>query len=294
MSNIYHIAKNIICVPLLEFSLRKLLIIILFFFSCNTKTHDRFKTSTKLIYDFCKNCENKRQQDEALPELIVKHFDDEQIWQELELQNNSVVDKLLGNVVGLVTKIDSVNFLADGHVIEKQTKSRNKKTQKKDLMNDSNNEEEEEESDETDKEIDKIKLRLEDSENDIGDMNDDDDDDDDMDFDFDSINPIQDKNNDNDTSDDDDGNENVDEIDLDAGKKKKNKKKPVKGSIVDDKFFKLAEMEAFLEQEDAKEMKKQRQEEKGDDSDDESDEEDIDLFTNFTSEDEEVKSTYVY
>jgi hypothetical protein len=50
-----------------------------------------------------------------------------------------VVDKLLGNVVGLVTKIDSVNFLADG--IEKQSKSRNKKTQKKDLMNDPNNEE---------------------------------------------------------------------------------------------------------------------------------------------------------
>jgi U3 small nucleolar RNA-associated protein MPP10 len=257
-----------------------------FFFSCNTKTHDRFKTSTKLIYDFCKNCENKRQQDEALPELIVKHFDDEQIWQELELQNNSVVDKLLGNVVGLVTKIDSVNFLAEG--IEKQSKSRNKKTQKKDLINDPNNEEEEEEdSDETDQEIDKIKLRLEDSDDDIGDMkndDDDDDDDDDMDFDFDSINPIQYKN--NDTSDDDDGKENVDEIDSDAGKKKKR----VKGSIVDDKFFKLAEMEAFLEQEDAKEMKKQRQEEKGDD---ESDEEDIDLFTNFSPEDEEVKSILV-
>jgi U3 small nucleolar RNA-associated protein MPP10 len=260
-----------------------------FFFSCNTKTHDRFKTSTKLIYDFCKNCENKRQQDEALPELIVKHFDDEQIWQELELQNNSVVDKLLGNVVGLVTKINSVNFLAEG--IEKQSKSRNKKTQKKDLINDPNNEEEEEESDETDQEIDKIKLRLEDSDDDIGDMkndDDDDDDDDDMDFDFDSINPIQYKN--NDTSDDDDGKENVDEIDSDAGKKKKNKKKRVKGSIVDDKFFKLAEMEAFLEQEDAKEMKKQRQEEKGDD---ESDEEDIDLFTNFSPEDEEVKSILV-
>ena len=262
-----------------------------FFFSCNTKTHDRFKTSTKLIYDFCKNCENKRQQDEALPELIVKHFDDEQIWQELELQNNSVVDKLLGNVVGLVTKIDSVNFLADG--IEKQSKSRNKKTQKKDLMNDPNNEEEEEEeSDETDQEIDKIKLRLEDSDDDMGDMKNDDDDDDDMDFDFDSINPIQYKNNDT-SDDDDDGKENVDEIDSDAGKKKKNKKKPVKGSIVDDKFFKLAEMEAFLEQEDAKEMKKQRQEEKGDESDDESNEEDIDLFTNFSPEDEEVKSIVV-
>ena len=259
-----------------------------YFFSCNTKTHDRFKTSTKLIYDFCKNCENKRQQDEALPELIVKHFDDEQIWQELELQNNSVVDKLLGNVVGLVTKIDSVNFLAEG--IEKQSKSRNKKTQKKDLINDPNNEEEEEEeSDETDQEIDKIKLRLEDSDDDIGDMKNDDDDDDDMDFDFDSINPIQYKNNDT-SDDDDDGKENVDEIDSDAGKKKKNKKKPVKGSIVDDKFFKLAEMEAFLEQEDAKEMKKQRQEEKGDD---ESDEEDIDLFTNFSPEDEEVKSILV-
>ena len=258
-----------------------------YFFSCNTKTHDRFKTSTKLIYDFCKNCENKRQQDEALPELIVKHFDDEQIWQELELQNNSVVDKLLGNVVGLVTKIDSVNFLAEG--IEKQSKSRNKKTQKKDLINDPNNEEEEEEeeSDETDQEIDKIKLRLEDSDDDIGDMknDDDDDDDDDMDFDFDSINPIQYKNNDT-SDDDDDGKENVDEIDSDAG----NKKKRVKGSIVDDKFFKLAEMEAFLEQEDAKEMKKQRQEEKGDD---ESDEEDIDLFTNFSPEDEEVKSILV-
>ncbi|XP_063432396.1 U3 small nucleolar ribonucleoprotein protein MPP10-like [Mytilus trossulus] len=251
------------------------------FLSCNNKSHDRFKTSTKLIYDFCKNCENNRLQDLALPELIIKHFDNEQIWQELELQNNSLVDNLLGNVAGLLTGKQSVNFLTKDNEVRKENEKPKKKV--KSLVNDV----EEDESDDTDEEIGKIKSRLEDSEDEI-----DEGDESDEDFDFDAINPLQ-----------NDEDESVDkkdahiDTDSDSDKKKKKKsfgKKSGKGSIVDDQFFKLAEMEEFLEQEDAKEIRRQKREEKGDDKDEDnsSEDEDIDMFANLSSDDQEGEVKY--
>ncbi|CAG2206793.1 MPP10 [Mytilus edulis] len=243
---------------------------------CNNKSHDRFKTSTKLIYDFCKNCENNRLQDLALPELIIKHFDNEQIWQELELQNNSLVDNLLGSVAGLLTGTQSVNFLTKDNEVRKE----NEKTKKKDksLVNDVDDDE----ADDTDEEIGKIKSRLEDSDDEV-----DEGDESDEDFDFDAINPLQ-----ND-EDDESVNEKDTHIDTDSDSDKKKKKKSFgkksgKGSIVDDQFFKLAEMEEFLEQEDAKEIRRQKREEKRDDKDEDnsSEDEDIDMFANLSSDDQ--------
>jgi len=45
--------------------------------------------------------------DESLPELIVKDFDEEQIWQELELQNSARL-KLLTNTIQKFTKSELV------------------------------------------------------------------------------------------------------------------------------------------------------------------------------------------
>lgn len=54
----------------------------------------------KQLYDTTKLIEKKNDnsKNDALPELIVKDFDEEQIWQELELQNSSRI-KLLSNAI---------------------------------------------------------------------------------------------------------------------------------------------------------------------------------------------------
>lgn len=250
------------------------------FYSCHAKTHDKFKVSTKQIYDFCKNCENNRQKQAALPELIIKQFDDEQIWQQLELQNTTSLDGLVSKVAGILTGRKTVSFLASD-VNNKQLKT---KTSEKDVKFDKEEEDEVGGSDETDEELDKIKAHLEASDedgmesfSDIGDG----DDEDANDFDFETSNILSSKDNESSESEDHTDNE------INRKKRKKTNKKQGSGSIVDDKFFKLAEMEAFLEQEDAKELKKQKKAEKGKDdelSDDDEDEED--MFVDLQSEDE--------
>lgn len=60
----------------------------------------------KKLYDTTKSIENKTD-DDTLPELIIKDFDEEQIWQELELQNVSKL-KLLSNTIQSFTNSNLV------------------------------------------------------------------------------------------------------------------------------------------------------------------------------------------
>ncbi|XP_046580189.1 U3 small nucleolar ribonucleoprotein protein MPP10-like [Haliotis rubra] len=86
--------------------------------------------------------------------------------------------------------------------------------------------------------------------------------------------------------DDDDEEEDI----QDDNRQKKAKKLKYK-SVVDDTFFKLSEMEAFLVQEDAREEKRRRLESGGNDGDesddDEDEEDDIDMFAEIPTSDEE-------
>lgn len=59
---------------------------------------------TKELYDLTKGNEEKKDTGEALPELIIDHFDDEQVWQQLELQNADSYDALMGKVSHLMAK----------------------------------------------------------------------------------------------------------------------------------------------------------------------------------------------
>lgn len=71
----------------------------------------------KQLYDTTKSAETKTD-DSALPELIVKDFDEEQIWQELELQNSARF-KLLANTIQKFTKNDLVLVnKSDGKLVE--------------------------------------------------------------------------------------------------------------------------------------------------------------------------------
>lgn len=66
----------------------------------------------KQLYDFTKLSEVElKNSDDSLPELIVNEFDEEQIWQELELQNSSRF-KFLAKNIQLITESD-LNFFSN-------------------------------------------------------------------------------------------------------------------------------------------------------------------------------------
>lgn len=81
-----------------------------FRFSVQLNTAEDTTDLLKQLYDTTKNVESKlddNDDDDALPELIVKDFDEEQIWQELELQNAARF-KRLANHIKKFTKSDLI------------------------------------------------------------------------------------------------------------------------------------------------------------------------------------------
>lgn len=73
-----------------------------FCFSVQTNVAEETTNLLKQLYDTTKSIETKNDNinDDALPELIVKDFDEEQIWQELELQNSARLKLLATTIQG--------------------------------------------------------------------------------------------------------------------------------------------------------------------------------------------------
>lgn len=280
---------------------------------------------------------------ETLPELIVKDFDDEQIWQQIELENEGSLESLLAQSAKLLSSKSSCSFkakpaLEETSKLQKKKVTNNEKTKgkQKDLVekfenadNDftaTNKQEIYDDEDNHSFESDDDSLEdLEDSDMKI-DENDKffdftGDSDEDLNFDFGPLGQkgdIDEQLFDKDEMSDTEINTQKQSkgIRTDLKKKKsvsfeddmhskqdnKKTKKFLKklekfgkarqrGSSVDDKFFKLADLETFLEQEDRREerrLKKIENAEKGrkpaDESEDEDD--DIDMFAEIDSEDE--------
>ncbi|XP_063046382.1 U3 small nucleolar ribonucleoprotein protein MPP10 [Engraulis encrasicolus] len=187
-----------------------------------------------------------------LDQLVVENFDEEQIWQELELQNSPALTRFQ-EVVSQVTADQGVSILEEMEEEEEDG-------------GDGGLDGEGDEDDAEDKE-----------------MDDDDDDEDDEEERGDSKPGVGDEEDDEEGFSDQDSDL---DFDVDALEKKAKQKKSQKTgagpkgkwaepSEVDDKFFKLSDMEAFLDDMD-------RREEKGEDTG-----EDIDYFQDLASGDEE-------
>ncbi len=275
------------------------------FVHCSFRTQsgvaERLRKATKLLYDFTKTTEGEGNGfSNTLPELVISDFDDEQVWQEIELQNEPCIDSFVPKLASLVGHSDHLSFKTHDEG-EKYDENHTERT--------GEGESEDEEGDRSDQSVSEDDDSGLDQDSDEGDL---------------SEEEIQMKRlldqidqpdrehgakSDEDSSDSEESNLDFDfgsssltgkseKTTADRSKHKsdnrnsnnKNKRK----TVVDDRFFRLADMEEFLEQEDAKEERKiARERGLKPDEEEESSDEDIDVFAEIPQEEEEeeVKPT---
>ncbi|KAE9545731.1 hypothetical protein AGLY_001274 [Aphis glycines] len=208
----------------------------------------------KQLYDTTKSIETitDNANDDALPELIVKDFDEEQIWQELELQNSARL-KLLANTIQGFTESDLIYLDESNSTHTKKNLKITKSVNDETKINKLNKNNAELNSDEFENSED-LETDDEDSDNNEDDIESEDEDEDDIE------------------------NEDEDNIsDLEETEPSTNKK-TFKKSVVDDEFFKLSEMENFLLSEEKLETSKEKSKPL---------EDDVDMFQDLQSENEE-------
>ncbi|XP_072392929.1 U3 small nucleolar ribonucleoprotein protein MPP10 [Diabrotica undecimpunctata] len=202
------------------------------------------KVNLKKFYDFSKSQEKKLNNSKGLPQLLINGFDIEQIWQEIELQNSSVLSKSLSNLPKYIINRDNLVF---SNLVNEEVSY-------------------DDDGDEIDDDKDQSKTKIEDKD-DSGNVSDDD---------------LSEK--------EDVSNEEEMEVDnIENGNVYTSRKK----SVVDDEFFKLDEMENFLNSEEKKDLdnssKKPKQIE-GEEESDSDDEDSINLFEEDDSDEENDKT----
>ncbi|CAH0550638.1 unnamed protein product [Brassicogethes aeneus] len=126
------------------------------------------KNNLKNAYDTAKSEEIKSTKSNSLPELIIKHFDLEQIWQQLELQNDSVLTRSLNNVSKVLVNKEKLLFKNLEDKCKELELSENEEE-----ANEENNENEEktDSSDDDDDEIDLNKNLLDEESDDSDEVN---------------------------------------------------------------------------------------------------------------------------
>lgn len=192
---------------------------------------------TKTLYDLHKSQEPAMCKGSPLEQLVIERFDEEQIWQELELQNTALL-KHFETVVGQAVSDDSIALL------EEEEENVDDAEEGEDGDQGEMGDEEEEDQEEPSR---KSKTLPGDGAEDVTD------DDSDLDFDVDAL-------------------EKQEKQKRFAGKGVKTRGVP---SVVDDRFFKLSDMESFLDDMDKREGK------------DEGSNDDLDYFQDLPSDDDD-------
>ncbi|XP_047436722.1 U3 small nucleolar ribonucleoprotein protein MPP10 [Mugil cephalus] len=199
-----------------------------------------FTSLTKTLYDLNKAHEPAGFTGSALAQLVVENFDEEQIWQELELQNGAVLTHFK-NAIDEALSDETLTLL-----VQEEEEEEESGHEEDGAIDDEDVDEEEEEEDEEEEETPRQSKKMP--------SEDYSDEDSDLDFDVDAL-------------------EKREKRKKEVGKK--GSKTKVVPSEVDDKFFKLSEMETFLDDMDKREGKE--------------DEGDVDYFQDLPSgEDDEL------
>ncbi|XP_063025609.1 U3 small nucleolar ribonucleoprotein protein MPP10 [Melospiza melodia melodia] len=203
-----------------------------------------FRAMTKTLYDLNKGSNIVR--GGPLKELVIENFDEEQIWQQLELQNHAVLN-FFKKSIARDAEDEDLCLLSDQEEDGSGAETSSDKELEDNIM-----EAETEQMNVHSKDKDKNKTKAKEKQSKVREsiMQKDSDEDSDIDFDIEAL-----------------------EQQAKTAKETTLRKKGRK-SIVDDKFFKLAEMEAFLEH-----AEKEDKEEEEDD--------DINYFEDIISDDEE-------
>jgi len=249
-----------------------------------------FRTFIKQLYDLRMSVSTGESTSHVLPELYIDNFDNEQIFQQLEMFNNHAVEEhrraiksVRASRYGTATKIKKNSLpgqitkhtMDDSQSVKKQVtfKSDNTSALAADA-DDSGEEEEEADVDGEESEEESVLQKLLDS---ITDKfspveNEDIDNDDNGDNNKDSEATL---NSDSSSDDNSDIDNNSSVSASQHGMVPKLKSRHV--SAVDDRFFKLAEMEAFLDEQDLKEQRQHSTNARDTEKDDDDDDDDYDL-----------------
>ncbi|XP_038557673.1 U3 small nucleolar ribonucleoprotein protein MPP10 isoform X2 [Micropterus salmoides] len=190
-----------------------------------------FTSLTKTLYDLHKAQEPAECKGSPLAQLVVENFDEEQIWQELELQNNAVL-RHFKNAADEALSDETLTLL-----VEEEEEDSNEEEVESD---------EKEDAKELPRHSEKMAVEAEDGEFT--------DEDSDLDFDVDAL-------------------EKREKQKKEMGRK--GSKTKVVPSEVDDKFFKLSEMESFLDDMDKREGKEDE------------DKDDVDYFQDLPSDEDD-------
>ncbi|KAM5291280.1 U3 small nucleolar ribonucleoprotein MPP10 [Glossophaga mutica] len=218
------------------------------FLTIQDELASNFTSVTKVLYDFNKILENGRIHGSPLQKLVIDKFDDEQIWQQLELQNgpalqyfeNAVSEALNEEDISLLPESEEQEDQEDGSEMEADSQEDLPQHLEEEEVSDPSGDAPE--GDETAKRPRKRGLR----ESPVFS-------DEDSDLDFD-----------------------ISKLEQQSKAQNKMPRKPREKSIVDDKFFKLSEMETFLENMEKEEEQK-----------DDAEEEEVDLFEDVDSDEDE-------
>ncbi|XP_074737118.1 U3 small nucleolar ribonucleoprotein MPP10 isoform X1 [Strix uralensis] len=200
-----------------------------------------FRALTKTLYDLNKALGSNIVHGGPLKELVIDNFDEEQIWQQLELQNNAVLD-FFKKSIARDAKDEDLCLLSDQEEDGSYAETSSDQELEDDIMEAETEQKNTEDKTKANEKQSKLRESI---------MQKYSDEDSDIDFDIGALEQQT------------------------KTAKETTLKKMARKSIVDDKFFKLAEMEAFLEH-----AEKENREE----------EENINYFEDIISDDEEEES----
>ncbi|KAB1257439.1 U3 small nucleolar ribonucleoprotein MPP10 [Camelus dromedarius] len=210
------------------------------FLTIQDELASNFTSLTKVLYDFNKILENDRKHGSPLQKLMIRNFDDEQIWQQLELQNEPIL-QYFENAVSETIEDEDLSLLPESEEQEcEDDVSAMEAGSQEDLGQDVEEEEDEEEEEEVSYlsggDPGGIERAKNSSKLDLSKSPDFSDEDSDLDFD-------------------------ISKLEQQSKVQTKVPRKPTEKSEVDDKFFKLSEMETFLENMEKEEEQKEEEEE---------------------------------